>query len=157
MGSYRSNLLLIAGSLYNAYPDYLLDLQLFPERLHDIQDAWYYIKTGFATLVEYLANLTEKYGLPLDSRHTYTKSDWEMFIAAISSSKTRNRLFDRLARWINETSTGTPISLSPLTKIVHLQIYTTPLTREGIPELRLSIARLLGDILLCWPSIRRGS
>jgi hypothetical protein len=47
-----------------------------------------------------------KYGLPLDSRHTYTKSDWEMFVAAISTQKTRDLLIDKLARWLNETSTG---------------------------------------------------
>jgi len=82
------------GSLYNAYADDLLDLGLFPERIRAMQDAWYLERT-------------EKYGLPLDSRHMYTKSDWEMFIAAISKSQTRNLLIDRLATWINETSTGT--------------------------------------------------
>ena len=51
--------------------------------------------------------ISAKYGLPLDSRHTYTKSDWEMFIAAISTNETRNLLIDKLALWINETSTGT--------------------------------------------------
>lgn len=58
---------------------------------------------------------TEKYGLPLDSRHMYTKSDWEMFIAAISKPPTRNLLIDRLALWINETSTGTTLISQILT------------------------------------------
>jgi Domain of unknown function (DUF1793) len=88
------------GSLYNAYADDLLDLGLFPERIHAMQDAWYLKRT-------------EKYGLPLDSRHMYTKSDWEMFIAAISKTQTRNLLIDRLATWINETSTGTPPPNTP--------------------------------------------
>jgi len=81
------------GSLYNAYADYLLDLNLFPGHLGELQDKWYQKKI-------------EKYGLPLDSRHMYTKSDWEMFIAAISPKETRNLLIDKLAIWINETSTG---------------------------------------------------
>lgn len=34
------------GSLYNAYADYLLDLQLFPDIVRDKQDLWYYKKTG---------------------------------------------------------------------------------------------------------------
>ena len=81
------------GSLYNAYADDVLGLGLFPDHVRAIQDKWYYKKT-------------DKYGLPLDSRHTYTKSDWEMFIAAISTKDTRNLLIDKLALWINETSTG---------------------------------------------------
>ena len=95
---------LIEGSLYNAYADDLLDLQLFPERVRDKQDSWYYKKTGPSSSV--IINLAEKYGLPLDSRHMYTKSDWEMFIAAISKPQTRSLLIDHLATWINETSTG---------------------------------------------------
>lgn len=97
---------LIEGSLYNAYANDLLDLRLFPERVRDKQDVWYYKKTGISSSSVF--NLAEKYGLPLDSRHMYTKSDWEMFIAAISKTQTRNLLIDRLAAWINETSTGTP-------------------------------------------------
>jgi hypothetical protein len=46
----------------------------------------------------------------------YTKSDWEMFIAAISKTQTRNLLIDRLALWLNETSTGKIL----LTKIAYV-------------------------------------
>ena len=84
----------------------MLDLQLLPERVRDKQDAWYYKKTGPSSSV--IIDLAEKYGLPLDSRHTYTKSDWEMFIAAMSKTQTRDLLIDHLAKWINETSTGAP-------------------------------------------------
>jgi hypothetical protein len=103
------------GSLYNAYADYLLDLGLFPKHLGEIQDKWYQKKM-------------EKYGLPLDSRHLYTKSDWEMFIAAISPKKTRNLLIDKLAIWINETSTGLQFILK-LTQIGRLQTYTIQLAK----------------------------
>jgi Domain of unknown function (DUF1793) len=97
--------------LYNAYADDLLDLGLFSESIRDIQDQWYYKKTGIHSRM-FVVDALERYGLPLDSRHMYTKSDWEMFIAAISSHDTRDLLVDRLARWINETSTG--LSFTPL-------------------------------------------
>jgi len=98
-----------------------------------MQDSWYQKKT-------------EKYGLPLDSRHTYTKSDWEMFIAAISKPKTRNLIIDRLATWINETSTGSlPLFTTgrlTLGKTVRLQICMTPLELGVIQGLPLSIGLL---------------
>ena len=34
------------GSLYNAYADDLLNLGLFSSKIREIQDAWYYKKTG---------------------------------------------------------------------------------------------------------------
>lgn len=42
------------GSLYNAYADDLLDLGLFSSKLRDIQDTWYYKKTG--PYIHYVAN-----------------------------------------------------------------------------------------------------
>ena len=95
--------------MYNAYADDLLDLGLFPESIRETQDQWYYNKTGTPLYYDLLISV-ERYGLPLDSRHMYTKSDWEMFIAAISSHATRDLLIGRLARWINETSTDRPFT-----------------------------------------------
>ena len=51
-------------------------------------------------------NVRQKYGLPLDSRHLYTKTDWEFFAAAITSKKARGEILESVALWINETSTG---------------------------------------------------
>ena len=55
----------------------------------------------------------QRYGLPLDSRHMYTKTDWEFFAASVSSNSVRNEIFESYALWVNETSTGMP-SPSPL-------------------------------------------
>jgi hypothetical protein len=52
----------------------------------------------------------QKYGLPLDSRHLYTKSDWEFEAAAVSSPNVRKEILDRVALWVNETATDRPLT-----------------------------------------------
>lgn len=63
-----------------------------PHAIYENQSTWY-------------AAVMQKYGLPLDSRHLYTKSDWEFEAAAVASQSTRTQILDRVAKWINETST----------------------------------------------------
>lgn len=48
------------GLLYNIYSDKLLGLNLVPQYVYDMQSAFY-------------PTIMEKYGVPLDTRHTYTK------------------------------------------------------------------------------------
>ncbi len=64
-----------------------------PDKIYKMQSDWYHY-------------VLQQYGLPLDSRHLYTKSDWEFFAAAITSKKTRKELLDSVSRWLNETETG---------------------------------------------------
>jgi hypothetical protein len=52
----------------------------------------------------------QRYGLPLDSRHLYAKSDWEFEAAAVSEPGTRKMILDHVARWVNETSTDRPLT-----------------------------------------------
>ncbi|TAQ88111.1 hypothetical protein B7494_g3561 [Chlorociboria aeruginascens] len=85
------------GLLYNLYADKLLNLNLIPQSLYDMQDAFY-------------PTAVETYGIPLDTRHTYTKSDWQMFVAAISSNDTKNMFIDKMATWIGETNTTAPLT-----------------------------------------------
>lgn len=54
------------------------------------------------------ANLT--YGVPLDTRHTYTKSDWEMFCAAIAAPSTRDLFIADVADFIAETPSNRPLT-----------------------------------------------
>ncbi|KAL5116438.1 hypothetical protein ACEQ8H_005674 [Pleosporales sp. CAS-2024a] len=54
---------------------------------------------------DWYGNVMQKYGLPLDSRHLYTKSDWEFEAAAVASKKVRSEILDRVALWLNETVT----------------------------------------------------
>jgi hypothetical protein len=52
----------------------------------------------------------QRYGLPLDSRHLYTKSDWEFAAAAVAEPSVRKQILDRVAKWVNETSTDRPLT-----------------------------------------------
>jgi hypothetical protein len=68
-----------------------------PSHIYKIQSDWY-------------GAVMQKYGLPLDSRHLYTKSDWEFEAAAVASKKVRSEILDRVAMWLNETSTDRPFT-----------------------------------------------
>jgi Domain of unknown function (DUF5127)/Domain of unknown function (DUF4965)/Domain of unknown function (DUF1793)/Domain of unknown function (DUF4964) len=54
---------------YNGYADRVLKLGLIPASVAAKEAAWYLERTA-------------SYGVPLDVRHQYTKSDWEMWTAA---------------------------------------------------------------------------
>lgn len=54
--------------------------------------------------------VADKYGVALDTRHTWAKGDWECFAAAVASRDTRSAFFNYLATWINETPTNRPLT-----------------------------------------------
>jgi hypothetical protein len=81
------------GLLYNLYGDAELQLGLVPQSVYDMQSVFY-------------PTVFDEYGIPLDTRHNYTKSDWEMFTAAIASKDTQTMLIGDLAKWIRETPTN---------------------------------------------------
>jgi hypothetical protein len=86
------------GLLYNLYNDKLLNTNLVPQEVYDMQSAFY-------------PTVQEKYGVPLDTRNRYyTKSDWELFCAAIASDETRDMFISDLAKWVNETPTSKPFT-----------------------------------------------
>lgn len=64
------------------------------DKIYMIQSDWYH-------------NVRQRYGLPLDSRHLYAKSDWEFFAVSVASKKVREEIVESIALWVNETSTGT--------------------------------------------------
>ncbi|PLB52445.1 glutaminase GtaA [Aspergillus steynii IBT 23096] len=81
------------GLLYNLYADRELGLNLVPQSVYDMQSKFY-------------PTVQNTYGVPLDTRHEYTKGDWELFTAAIASKDTRDMFIRRLAKWIDETPTN---------------------------------------------------
>ncbi|KAM5543407.1 hypothetical protein V8D89_002658 [Ganoderma adspersum] len=56
------------GLTYNLYADKLLGTNLFPASIYNMQTAWYSSKDN-------------AFGVPLDTRHTFTKSDWQIWTA----------------------------------------------------------------------------
>ncbi|RDW82670.1 glutaminase GtaA [Coleophoma cylindrospora] len=83
------------GLLYNLYGDTELGLNLVPQSVYDMQSAFY-------------PTVALEYGVPLDTRNNYTKSDWEMFAAAIASTSTKELFISKLATWIGQTTTAFP-------------------------------------------------
>ncbi|CAK3896360.1 glutaminase A L-glutamine amidohydrolase [Lecanosticta acicola] len=68
-----------------------------PDHIYTTQSSWYSVAM-------------QKFGLPLDSRHFYTKSDWEFQAAAVAGKKTRTQILDKVAYWLNETVSDRPFT-----------------------------------------------
>lgn len=68
-----------------------------PDRIYKMQSDWY-------------TAVMQKYGLPLDNRHLYTKTDWEFEAAAVASRKTRSDILNAVSKWLNETDTDRPFT-----------------------------------------------
>ncbi|KAL2831158.1 hypothetical protein BDW59DRAFT_7533 [Aspergillus cavernicola] len=81
------------GLLYNLYADRELGLNLVPQSVYDMQSDFY-------------PTIQQQFGVPLDTRHRYTKGDWELFTAAVASTSTRDMFIRLLAEWINRTPTN---------------------------------------------------
>lgn len=82
---------------YNMVWDKMWGLNLFPEVIEKE--------------INYYLTKQNEYGLPLDSRKEYTKSDWVMWIAAMSPDiKTFQKFSDPIYKYINETTSRVPIS-----------------------------------------------
>lgn len=83
---------------YNLAWDRVLKLGLFDEAFYQQE------------LQSYLPRINQ-YGLPLDSRATYTKSDWILWVASMAQDDdTFQQLIGPVARYIRETATRVPFS-----------------------------------------------
>ncbi len=68
-------------------------------------------KDVFETELAYYEKKLARYGVPLDSRSSQTKSDWQLWCAAMSDDEAQTkRLIAPVARYLEETETRVPFS-----------------------------------------------
>ncbi|KAI5307706.1 hypothetical protein KEM55_007625 [Ascosphaera atra] len=96
-------------TLYNLYSDAQLcfhmggqasnssDEMFVPDKIYTAQSEWYTKKLN-------------KYGVPLDNRHSYAKSDWEFFAMSVATQETRSKVLESVARWVNENNVNRPLT-----------------------------------------------
>ncbi|KAG6830826.1 hypothetical protein H0H92_014478 [Tricholoma furcatifolium] len=84
------------GLIYNLYGDKLLGLNLFPESIYTMRKSTVLPQDLVAYVFQetaWYANVAQAYGIPLDTRHTYTKSDWQLWTAAIVTDNSTRDVF----------------------------------------------------------------
>ena len=83
---------------YNLVWDRLWDSHLFSEEVYEKELAYY-------------EKMKNPYGTPLDSRSTYTKSDWILWCASMAKDKeVTKRLLEPVADYLAQTETRIPFS-----------------------------------------------
>ncbi|MEG1585364.1 MAG: DUF4965 domain-containing protein [Bacteroidales bacterium] len=83
---------------YNIVWDKVFDMNIFPKKVYD-------------TEVSYYLKQQRLYGLPLDSRKEYTKSDWVFWSACLSTDQHAfDQLLSPMYKYANETNSRVPIS-----------------------------------------------
>lgn len=85
------------ASVQGQKPLALEKIGFVPRHIYQKQSIWYHY-------------VRQRYGLPLDSRHLYTKTDWEFFAMAVASQDVRSEILESVAKWVNETVTDRPFA-----------------------------------------------
>ena len=83
---------------YNAVWDLIFKTDLFP-------------KTFFADELKWYRKMSNDFGVPLDPRAEYTKSDWELWCAAMTDDpKDADFLYEKMAKYLKESESRVAFS-----------------------------------------------
>lgn len=82
---------------YNLYPDVLLNLRTFPPAAYDMVSS-------------FLSTIRGEYGVALDHRQDWAKSDWNMWTAGIVNNDTRDEFIDDFWAFMTNGQHNWPLS-----------------------------------------------
>lgn len=82
---------------YNLLYQKILKFDLFNQSVFDVEEAYY------------MMNMST-YGIPLDDRHPYTKTDWLMWIAALGNDQQFEAISNAVYKFANETTDRSPFT-----------------------------------------------
>ena len=83
---------------YNLLWQKVLGLDLFPQAVFDREETFY------------ATQFSPRYGVPLDNRADFAKTDWEMWTGAMLSNQTFARIVDALHAFAQDTPDRVPFS-----------------------------------------------
>jgi len=84
------------GIQFNLMMDKLLGLDLVPESIYEILDAWY-------------LRVANSYGVQLDTRVDWGKTDWNMWCAMVASPQTREMILNTTLAYIHSGDSQGPL------------------------------------------------
>lgn len=105
---------------YNLVMDKLLELNVFDKEVFDTEVQFYKTKMN-------------KYGLPLDSRADYTKSDWQMWSVCLADDEEyRNMIVERMWNMICDMCERVPFSDWYYTSEAHMERFQNRTVQGGL-------------------------
>ncbi|KAJ5112743.1 hypothetical protein N7532_000788 [Penicillium argentinense] len=105
---------------YNLFPDVLLGLETFSKDAHRMNSEFYSTVRG-------------EYGVPLDNRQDWAKSDWNMWLAATFEKNTRDEFVDDLWAFMTNGKHNWPFSDRYVSTSAHGNAPGTPILCRARP------------------------